>query len=62
MSEFNCRGGLCVDMDRRCDGRADCLDKSDEVGCEIIWEDPSYIKWMAPPPTEGSNRTTVGAK
>ncbi len=59
-SEFNCRNGLCVGMERRCDGHLDCADKSDEVDCAIIQQDPSYILWMPPPPTRGHNETQVG--
>ena len=31
--EFECANSLCVDVRRKCDGRDDCGDGSDEVGC-----------------------------
>ena len=33
MSSFQCDTDRCVTHARRCDGRLDCHDRSDEVGC-----------------------------
>ena len=49
-SEFNCNDGNCVAMEERCDGRIDCTDKSDEIGCEMITVDDSYLKNIPAPP------------
>lgn len=38
--EFRCAlSGQCIDTRRRCDGRADCPDRSDESGCGEFWCD-----------------------
>ena len=39
-----------IDLDERCDGDVDCLDKSDEIDCQSIILDQSYLKDV--PPTE----------
>ena len=31
--QFTCNSGRCIDKSLRCDGRADCFDETDEVGC-----------------------------
>ena len=31
--QWRCNDGQCVDPISRCDGRIQCHDKSDEVGC-----------------------------
>ena len=31
--EFQCSNGDCIDERERCDGKADCRDRSDESGC-----------------------------
>ena len=32
-SQFRCRSGICVASQKRCDGRYDCRDMTDEEGC-----------------------------
>ena len=32
-NQFTCNSGQCIDKTLRCDGRADCFDQTDEVGC-----------------------------
>lgn len=33
-SQFKCiRGGLCIPLEKKCDGEYDCLDESDEYPC-----------------------------
>ena len=34
--EWQCNNGECVRDEYRCDGREDCQDDSDEVGCKWI--------------------------
>lgn len=33
---FRCNDGLCLDNKRRCDGRPQCSDGSDEINCRTI--------------------------
>ncbi|XP_033125501.1 low-density lipoprotein receptor-like [Anneissia japonica] len=33
MEKFQCDDGMCIEDCRRCNGRAECVDKSDEKGC-----------------------------
>ncbi|OWA51311.1 putative Low-density lipoprotein receptor-related protein 2 [Hypsibius exemplaris] len=33
-TEFRCRSGECIDLDRRCDTYRTCADASDEIGCK----------------------------
>ena len=51
--EFNCFDGTCVAMEQRCNGKIDCDDKSDELRCDMIFIDRSYLPTIpAPPDTE----------
>ena len=51
--EFTCKDGSCVNMERRCTGKADCLDGSDENECKKIITFKGYNKFLVPPPTPG---------
>ena len=46
--EYSCQDGTCVDLDSVCDGKIDCNDKSDEVGCQSIKFDGAYLKNLPP--------------
>ena len=35
---FKCNDGLCVTKHWRCDGEPDCMDGSDEFGCDTDLE------------------------
>ena len=53
--QFTCKEGNCVEMKRRCDGKIDCFDKTDEMECELIMSDNSYSKGISPPPKKNKN-------
>ena len=42
-------------MDSVCDGKMDCNDKSDEIGCEMIKFDAAYLKTLPPTPLQTKN-------
>jgi hypothetical protein len=49
--QFTCDLGTCVDMENRCDRRADCEDQSDEKDCGIVHVDAErYLSDKPPPP------------
>ena len=46
-------------MTARCDNINDCADKSDEADCSRVAADPTYQRFIVPPPTPGTNNTEV---
>ena len=57
--EFTCGNGACIDIDSRCDNINDCVDRSDEAECSRIKKDPTYQKFIVPPPNEGEEKLEV---
>ena len=45
---FTCDNGQCVKMDKRCNQLAECPDKSDEKGCDLVVLEESYNKNIPP--------------
>ena len=58
-TEFTCSNGLCIDIEKRCNARTDCRDKSDEVGCLRIKPEKSYQKYIAPLPPLDQNSSKI---
>ena len=52
-TEFNCKDGSCVAIDKRCDSNLDCHDGSDEIGCNIISIPPSYLSHVPAKSVDG---------
>ena len=52
-------GGVCISMDSRCDNINDCDDRSDEADCSRVYIDPTYQKFIVPPPVDGKMKTEV---
>ena len=47
-TQFTCNSGACIDINKRCNERKDCIDGSDEKMCTLINIPSSYIKANAP--------------
>ena len=47
-TKFTCTSGTCINRNRRCDGRRDCMDGSDEIFCDLV-EIPSLYRKTDPP-------------
>ena len=52
--QFACGNAFCIDMERRCDGKVDCRDASDEQDCGILVLEPGYNMMLTPAPLDGS--------
>ena len=52
----------CVPMANRCDGRVDCHDKSDEIECDQIVIDMSYLDDVPAPPRFKNRLTEVNVR
>ena len=54
--EFTCNYGSCLEMYKRCDGKEDCKDGSDEVDYKTIKVFDGYNKFNVPPPIGKENK------
>ena len=53
--EFTCHDGSCRKMEKRCDGRSNCQDGSDEENCQLIVTFAGYKKFLVPEPVGNEN-------
>ena len=51
-NQFTCNDGICLNMEYRCDGTAQCEDSSDEDDCRLVVKDIGFSKFKTPPPTK----------
>ena len=42
--EYNCKDGSCIQSEKRCDSKIDCIDASDESECDKIALPKSYLR------------------
>ena len=61
---FTCDDGRCIDIEDRCNDKADCLDGSDEKKCKKISTGKKYLKGVAPFTMDkaGKNKIPVDVK
>ena len=61
---FTCNDGRCIDIEDRCNDKADCLDGSDEKKCKKISTGKKYLKGVAPFTMDkaGKNKIPVDVK
>jgi hypothetical protein len=57
--QFACENAQCVDMQERCDSKADCSDLTDEKGCRLYELDDDYLKDKLPPTLLGLSKVQV---
>ena len=57
--QFTCDSGDCVDIKKRCDGRKDCADGSDEYICSLVNVPSFYDTGIAPVRTNGERGADI---
>ena len=57
--EFTCNTGKCINMDKRCDSREDCPDRSDELECKLVHRPEGYNKFLTPVSSLPNHRVII---
>ena len=57
--EFTCHDGSCQKMEKRCDGKSNCRDGTDEENCQTIVTFAGYNKFLVPEPIGTDNLLTI---
>ena len=55
LEQFACDNAFCIPMGKRCDGREDCTDSSDERNCKKLIKRQEYNKELTPYPEVGGH-------
>ena len=53
--QFACNNAFCIEMEKRCDAREDCIDGSDEQDCGKLIIRQGYKKELTPVPETGQD-------
>ena len=53
--QFACANAFCIMMNKRCDGKEDCVDGTDEQNCQKLIRRQGYKKELTPLPEGGGN-------
>ncbi|XP_071530537.1 uncharacterized protein [Panulirus ornatus] len=56
---YTCDDATCIPLEQRCDLKYDCLDRSDEVDCELVSKPEDYKKDLPPRLSDGKDTDSL---